>query len=388
MIGNVLIKTTAATAIDCTHIERVTGIKIDSVEPENTVTRYLISIDGGKWRKYNGGAWTFTTEQDLTAESVLAEGNTKEELIALNETALTVIAGTVVDVAVAMKIEGNAELPSVAEFKFNGRNAQIKKDIIYSNVIELGKEAVGITGIEVAKSESSSGAVEVLASVKNDADEWSDYVNYNKINGKAKAIRFKAEVEADRPGISTAILNNVKIHHWENAKTAATEGKSVLVSKPISLENDVNRAHAIIRHPAVKDTEFKVSIILGASKNFADMTCIATRERGSEIEEEYEYAATDSTTSKIVTLKIEIIQNSGTVEDVVLGTGTGKQQAFKLEHHARPETLQVSDSDDWIYKEKTDTLLVTARSGNEIKVSYEWIGKTNYLTALACIFNS
>ena len=293
-----------------------------------------------------------------------------------------------VDVAVAMKIEGNAELPSVKEFKFNGRNAQIKKDIIYSNIIELGKEAVGITGIEVAKSESSSGAVEVLASVKNNADEWSDYVTYDKITGKAKAIRFKAEVEADRPGISTAILNNVKIHHWENAKAAATEGKSVLVSKPISLENDVNKAHAIIRHPAVKDTEFKVSIILGASKNFADMTRIATRERGSEIEEEYEYAAIDSTTSKTVTLKIEIIQNSGTVEDVVLGTGTGKQQAFKLEHHARPETLQVSGSDDWIYKEKTDTLLVTARSGNEIKVSYDWIGKTNYLTALACIFNS
>ena len=78
-----------------------------------------------------------------------------------------------------------------------------------------------------------------------------------------------------------------------------------------------------------------------------------------------------------MTLKVEIIQNSGTSEDVILGTGTGKQQAFKLEHHARPETLQVTGSDDWVYKEKTDTLLVTARSGNEIKVSYDWILKIN-----------
>ena len=377
MIGNVLIKTTAATAIDCTHFEKVTGIVIDSAEPDNTKTRYLISIDGGKWRKYDGSLWTFATEQDLTAESVLAEGNTKEELSALSETALTSIAGTVVDVAVAMKVEGNAELPSVKEFKFIGRNAQIKKDIIYSNVIELGKEAVGITGIEVAKSESSGGAVDVLASVKNDANEWSDYIAYNKVSGKAKAIRFKADVEADRPGISTAILNNVKVHHWENAKAAAIEGKSVLVTKPVTLENEVNKAHAIIRHPAVNDTAFNVSIILGASKNFADMTCIATRERDGEVEEEYEYVASDSTTSKTVTLKVEIIQNSGTSEDVILGTGTGKQQAFKLEHHARPETLQVTGSDDWVYKEKTDTLLVTARSGNEIKVSYDWILKIN-----------
>lgn len=388
MIGNVLIKTTAATAIDCTHIERVTGIEIDSAEPENTVTRYLISIDGGKWRKYNDGVWTFVTEQDLTAESVLAEGNTKEELTALNETALAPVAGTVIDVAVAMKIEGNAELPSVKEFKFNGRNAQIKKDIIYSNVIELGKEAVGITGIDVAKSESSGGAVDVLASVKNDANEWSDYTAYNKVSGKAKAIRFKAEVEADRPSISTAILNNVKVHHWENAKAAAIEGKSVLVTKPVTFENDVNRAHAIIRHPDIRDTEFTVSVILGNSKTFETMTRLSTRERNGEIEEDFEYVATDSTTAKTVTLKVEINQKTGTVTDAVLGTGTGKQQSFKLPHHARPETLQISGSDDWVYKEKTDTLLVTARSGTEIKVSYDWIGKTNYLTALACIFNS
>lgn len=388
MIGNVLIKTTAATAIDCTHIEKATKILIDSAEPANTVTWYLISIDGGKWRKYSGGVWNFATEQDLTAESVLDEGNTKEELTALNETALTSIAGTVVDVAVAMKVESNAELPSISKFDIIGKNSQIKKDIIFSDVLELSKEAVGITGIEVAKSESSGGAVEVFASIQNDANEWSDYVVYNKISGKAKAIRFKAEVEADKPGVSTAILNNVKVRHWQNSKAAAIEGKSVLVTKPIELENEVNRAHAVIRHPAVNDTEFTVSVILGNSKTFETMTRTAIREKNGEIEEDFEYVASGTATSKTVTLKVEINQKSGTVDYALLGTGTGKQQSFKLPHHARPETLQISGSDDWTYKEKTDTLLVTARSGTEIKASYDWIGKTNYLTALACIFNS
>ena len=239
-------KTTAATAIDCTHFEKVLKILIDSAEPTNTETRYLISIDGGKWRKYSNGVWSFAAEQELTAESVLEEGNTKEELTALNETALTSIAGTIVDVAAAMKIEGNAELPSISKFEIIGKNAQVKKEIVFSNVLELSKDAVGITGIEVAKSESSGGAVEVFASVKNDANEWSDYVAYNKVAGKGKAIRFKAEVEVDKPGISTAILNNVKVHHWQNSKAAAIEGKSVLVTRPIILENEVNKAHAII----------------------------------------------------------------------------------------------------------------------------------------------
>ena len=89
-----------------------------------------------------------------------------------------------------------------------------------------------------------------------------------------------------------------------------------------------------------------------------------------------------------MTLKIEIIQKSGTVTEELLGTGTGKQQAFKLAHHARPETLQVVGSNEWEFKEKTDTLLVTAKSGDDIYVSYDWIAKTTNLTALACVFNS
>ena len=388
MIGNVLIKTTAATAIDCSHIERVTGIVIDSAEPDNTQTRYLLSIDGGKWRKHTGTAWTFASEQDLTADSVLDEGNTKAELMALTATELAAFAGKTIDVAVAMQVGNNTELPSISKFDITGKNSQIKKEVILSDVIVLGNEAVGIVDIDVSKSEGSGGVVDVYASVQNEGNEWSDYVLYNKVSGKAKAIRFKAELEVDKPGISTAILNNVKVQHWQSSKAATIEGKSVLVTKPVTLENEVNRAHAIIRHPDVKDTEFKVYVIFGDSESFKEMPHISTYERNGEVEEDFEFVATDDVTSRTVTLKIEIIQKSGTVTEELLGTGTGKQQAFKLAHHARPETLQVVGSNEWEFKEKTDTLLVTAKSGDDIYVSYDWIAKTTNLTALACVFNS
>ena len=110
-------------------------------------------------------------------------------------------------------------------------------------------------------------------------------------------------------------------------------------------------------------------------------------ERDGEIEEDFEFVATD-VTAKTATLKIEIIQQSGTVTEELLGKGTGKQQAFKLAHHARPETLQVTGATEWTFKEKTDTLLVTAKNGNDILVSYDWIAPTAHLTALACVFNS
>lgn len=387
MIDNVLIKTTAATTIDCSHIEKVTGIAIDSSEPDNTQTRYLLSVDGGKWRKYANGVWKFAEEQDLTAESVLSEGNTKAELTALTQNELTAFADKLIDVAVAIKVENNAELPSVNKFELIGKNSQIKKNIVFSKVLELSNESVGITGIDVAKTEGNGGVVEVYASLQNDNGEWSDYIRSDKISGKAKAIRLKAEMEVDRPGTSVAILDNVKVHHWQSGKAAVIEGKSILVTKPITFDNEVNRAHAIIRHPKVKDTEFKVSVIFGNSKTFRDMTRNAVYERDGEIEEDFEFVVTD-VTAKTATLKIEIIQQSGTVTEELLGKGTGKQQSFKLLHNARPESLIVNGSSDWIYKEKTQTLIVTASAGNEITVSYDWIAKPACLTELACSFNS
>ena len=387
MIKNVLIKTTPATAIDCTNIERVTGIVIDSAEPENTLTKYLISVGGGKWRKLEGGTWKSADEQELTAESVLNEGITKAELQALTEDYLSSFGGNLIDVAVAMQVGNNAELPSVTKIEMVGVNAQVKKDVVFSEIFKLSKETVKINGIDVAKTENSGGAVNVFASVQNDAGDWSEYVSCEKIKDKGKAIRFKAELEVDRPGISTAILNNVKIHHWKEDKTATMEGRSVLITKQLTLDNEVSRAHAIIKHPKIADTEFKMFIIFGNTNNFAEMRHTASYEKGDEIEENFEFTAAEAT-SNIVTLKVESYQKSGAIENEILGIGTGKQQAFKLAHNARPETLEIVGSGEWTYKEKTQTLLVTANVGNEISVSYNWIAKPACLTALACSFNS
>lgn len=388
MIKNALIKTTTATAIDCTHIEKINNISIDTSEPTGTQTRYLLSVDGGKWQKYSEGDWNFAIEQDLTAESVLSEGNTKAELISLTENDLTMFSGKIIDVAVAISVENNAEVPTLGNIEFNGTNLQTKKNIIFSDIYKLGTDAVGITGIDVVKNELSGGAVNIYASVLNDSGEWSDYVEYSKLANKGKAIRFKAEVESDKPGISTAILNSVQIHHWQDSKSAAVEGKSVLITKPYTLDGKFKRAHAIIRHPNIKDTEFAMSINLGMSSEYKAMTNIATYERNGEVEEEFEFIAPTDTQVTTVSVKIDFVQNSGTVTEEKLGEGTGRQQIFKLPHHAKAETIQVTGADEWIFKEKTDTLLVTASNGSEIFVSYDWIGQTNCLTAFACTLNS
>ena len=122
------------------------------------MTKYLLSVDGGKWRKREDGIWKLMNETDLTAELVLQEGITKAELQALTENELSAFGGKIIDVAVAMQIGNNAELPSVTKIEMVGVNAQIKKDVFFSNVFKLSKESVKINGIEVAKTENSGGA--------------------------------------------------------------------------------------------------------------------------------------------------------------------------------------------------------------------------------------
>ncbi len=387
MTKKALITTTKATAIDCTHIERVTGIKITSAEPLNTLTRFVTRIKGGNWQAFKNGAWSDVDTQDLTAESVITEGNSKTELTALSETELSAFAGKEIDVAVAMQVASGADYPSVSKFEIAGSNSQIKKDYFYSDVIKLSDNAVGIIDIDAVQTANSGGAVNVYASTRNDAGQWSNYVSYENASNSANAIRFKAEVEIDRPGISIAQLESITIQHLTSSKSGSVEGKSVLVTKPITLADEVSRAHALIRHPVAEDTEFKMSIVFGTSDSFIEMTRISTREKNGIVEEDYEYIVTDDTKSNTVMLKVEIDQQQGTVTGEVLGTGTGRQQVYKLPHNARVETIEVTGSTSWTYKEKTKTLFVTAESGNEVSISYDWIAKTSYLTALACVFN-
>ena len=387
MIRNALIQTTNATMLDCTHFETITGIEIESAEPANTTTRYLMRISGEKWRAFKEGAWAFASSRDLTADIVLNEGNTKAELLALTSTELAIFAGKKIEVAVAHSIDSGNDYPSVSKIKFNGVNSQIKKDYIYSKVIKLSDNAVGITGIDTVQTTRNGGAVTVYASVKDDAGEWSDYTAYDNALSSGSAIRFKAEIEVDKPGISVAQLENVTIQHLTDSKSSSVEGKSVLVTKPIVLADEVSRAHALIRHPVAEDTDFSVSIVFGTSDNFLNMTKTSTREKNGIVEEDYEYIVTDDTKSNTVMLKAEIDQQKGTVTGEVLGSGTGRQQVYKLAHNARPETIEVTGSTSWTYKEKTKTLFVTAESGNEVSISYDWIAETSYLTALACVFN-
>lgn len=478
-IKTALVQTTAASEADCSRMEKVTGIVINEKANANGTTRFLVKAGDGNWQKWDStdSQWADAATQELTPASVYEEGSTKAALTALTETALTGWAGKKIAFAVSWQFNADdgTSFP-ITNLTVNGQTGGTQLyDTVYSTAIALttgADMAVDIIDITVDKTETSGGKVTLLAAIQDAGGNWSDYVDYSTLvttpATQAKAIRFKAELYAPTPGTSVAAINSVSIRHRTDNVTVFSEGTGVCITKTKNFVNTIGRAHAMIKHPVVKDTEVSVYLalreppveikneVLGvgdgeqhtvtlknmenlASHGFAlyfdeveqgagsysfstadgqvtftapegaSVTCdyiygweterfvpmvhdmvYPDADDNNLVDDQFDYIATkdDDPRGSVGTLRVEIKQNTGKVKDEVLGTGTGNLQAFVLAHHAKPETIVVApDGAEWVYREKIDTILITAQQGAEIKVSYDWAAKTNYIESIGCIFN-
>lgn len=470
-----LIITTAASAADVTDFPTVTGVVITATEPEGTATRYLFKI-GGSWKKYDtlNQQWADATTQELTAASVMEEGNTKAEINALATAAFAGWAGNTVHVAAALQTT-NANQPSITSIQVKGQaEGQQTVETTYSDTVTLADVPVEILDINADTEVSDGGSVQVLASILGgtmDENGWSEYKPYTDFvtnpATSAKAIKFKFVKTAPNVGVSTATIKSVSVKHRTDNVAVFSEGTGVCLTKTYNFVNGISRAHLMVKHPVVPDTEITAQIalreaphtvtgeVLGtgtgaqqtvtlahtenlASHKFAlyfdgvqqaaasysysptDGQVTFTAEEGVSVTADYVYGWTkerfvnmvhdteypdkdDNTlvddqfdyaagagdpTGSVGTVRVTLIQHTGSVRNEALGTGTGTQQSFKLAHHAKSETITVTPATaTWRFKDNTDVLMVTAPQGEPISVSYDWAARTNYLESVACIFN-
>ena len=293
-----LVKTNTATAIDLENYSTVTGLAIVSEEPAGTAAGYVLALDDGAWQMYdtNQGAWVDVATQALTASSVLAEGNTKAELLALTATQLDRFAGHAVHIAVAMsQSDTTLNIPSLTSVKFIGQsNDRLTKKTVESPEISLTEldADVEILDITVDKEEVAGGGVAVKAATKDKDGNWSEYVDFENLLTSpatvAKAIKFKGVLTSPDPGNSSATLRSVSIKHRTDNVAVFSEGTGVCLTKTYNFVNPISRAHLMVKHPIVQDTEISAQIALRETPN--------------------------------------------TVAGEVLGTGTGAQQTVTLAH--------------------------------------------------------
>lgn len=272
MARTALIKTTTASQRDCASFSTVTGIAITADIPTGCDMRFGIKVDDGTYKKYDTSTntWKDLTTQDMTAQTLLSEGNTKAELEALTSPALISMPGNTVNFAIALSMGDTATaIPSITAIKISGvTGSTVTQESVESDAITLSESngAVDILSIDVNKTEVSGGTVSVLASTQDAGGTWGAYVDYTKLITSppttAKAIKFKAVLNAPTPGTSIAKINSVAIKHRTDNVAVFSEGTGVCITKTYDFVNTIGRAHLMVKHPIVQDTEISAYVSL------------------------------------------------------------------------------------------------------------------------------
>lgn len=482
MAKTALVLTTTISQIDCSQMSAITGLAIVSTEPANTTTKYAFKTASGVWRRWNttSSAWENLPTQSITATSLLSEGNTKAELLAVAVANLQWLAGAKIDAAVAFTMTDTAaEPPSLTSITANGTTAStVYEKVITSDSITITSvdSAVDILDIQVEKTEVAGGTVQVKASIQGNDNNWSDWKtveNYVTTPAtEAKAIKLQAVLTAPSINVSQASLASVSVKHRTDNVAVFAEGTGSCVTKTYNFIREMQRAHLMVKRPVVPDTEIKAYIsirpkpvsisqeVLGvgdgaqhtytlkhptnvAAHTFAvyfggtkqtagfafsstDGKVTCTAPAGVSVTADYDYnwlpeefvpmsydaqypdahnsemvndqfnyvvvAATDPKGS-VSAIRIDLIQKKGTITGEAVGTGSGALQSFKLAHKAKIETLVIKAAGsplaqaNWTYKDKTNTLFVTAPQGAAITADYDWAADPVYLDNFACVWN-
>lgn len=468
-----LIITTTASAADSSDFPTVTGMEILANEPEHTATRYLIKIDD-TWQKYDttNSIWSDAAEQNLTPASVMSEGNTAAVINNLPAAAFADFTGKTVNVAVALQTADTGVQPTVTAISVKGESgAQTLSRTVNHETVTLADAEVEIVDIHVETEEVGEGKANVQASIQKADNSWTEYQSYDNFVTSpattAKAIKFRSVLSVRQIGVDSAKVVSVNVKHRTDNVAVFSEGTGVCLTKTYNFINPISRAHLMVKHPIVQDTEITAQIALRESPNtvtgevlgtgtgteqtvtlahtenlashnfalyfdgvqqnsasysysptdgqvtftaqegvsvtadyvygwteerFVDMvhdTEYPDKDDNTLVDDQFDYAAGEGDpTGSVGTVRVTLIQHTGTVRNEALGTGTGNQQSFKLAHHAKAETIAVLPAEaTWKFKDNTDVLLVTAPAGEQVSVSYDWAARTNYLESVACIFN-
>lgn len=361
----------------------------------------MIQIAGGDWVVFRNGAWQPASEQNISPALVMNEGNTSQDLNALQEKDLVGFGYKTIDIAAGFQASVT-DVPTIDEFTVEGRSV---KDLVRESELptlpteDVHGHASKIFNIEVNRSEIG-GWVDLLASLQNEDGTWTDFQDYKVYFGakeyKAKAIRFRGRYNLTASG-TIAKLNQISVEHQTGRSTLFVGDKTTCITRYFDMPCEIHKAHLNLKHTSVRDTSYDAYVSFMSdeqpeawNKMTRDVIRVDKVDK-NYVDEQFDYEATDENkwpSGKRVAIRIDIYQDSGTETNVALGVGTGASTKYFLPHHALWDSIKVSpEGAKWTYDSITDTLDVTAPAQSEISVSYDWKSKTTFLKSMACIFN-
>ncbi len=268
---------------------KVTGFSVEGIQPANTNRKVAFKVDNA-WNKLNtSGALVPLPTQAITSDSVLAEGNSVDELTAL--TNVPALVGKLVYPAFALYADENATvMPTIGmtvkaeidttvdvytktsysqEFVLhNSRDVLVKSISVDSNTQGNGNitlKARYATFDETAITEEGAELTE----------KWSDYVDLlSVINVKCHKLQIRADYQVSiTDGSDSATLNDVIITYIKDV-VAKVDGTTDLVTLTEQFTNDLTYVHAYIKHKELIDADLKTYVRLQKTPKKAEFKLI------------------------------------------------------------------------------------------------------------------
>lgn len=246
---------TSKTPVNLLNKTSVSGFTVKGIEPANTKRRVAFKVED-KWNKLSAeGALTPLATQEITADSVLEEGNTVAELEAI--TATTGLAGKLIYPAVALYADPEAEVMPTFGMTVNAEidtTVNVYSYTGYSQEYSLSAgEDVQVVNVVAETETTGEGNVVVTARLKQ-GGEWTDYMALSDTAMKqASALQLKAVYTVtNTDGSQSAKVKNVTIRYTTSGATV--NGVSTdIVTKTQRFTNDLVYAHCYVKHKKLQD---------------------------------------------------------------------------------------------------------------------------------------
>lgn len=239
---------------------RVTGFNISGIEPANTSRHVAFKVDD-VWNKLaiSSGTASLTAleTQEITADSLIAEGNTVAELQSVTD--CTPFVGKLVYPAVALYADSSAEVMPTFGMTVNALidttvNVYSFTDYSQEYAISDGDD-VSIISLVAETELKGNGKVDITARIKSNG-EWSEYMSLNAVQMKqASAIQLKAVYTvSNTDGSDSAKITSVVIkYNTAGAVTSTSTTEIVTVTQKFT--NDLTYVHAYCKHKELIDAK-------------------------------------------------------------------------------------------------------------------------------------
>ena len=328
---------TSKSPINLLDKSTVNGFTVAGVEPEKTERRVVFKVDD-KWNKLTitsgTAALTPLTTQDITAYSVLKEGNTAAEISSV--TSCPPMVGKLVYPAVALYADESATVMPTFGLTVKAAidtTVNVYTYTDYSQEYSFGRDDVNLVSLVAETETKGGGKVDITARIKT-AGTWSEYQPLNNCQMKqASAVQLKAVYSVQSTdGSDSAAIKSVTVTYSTSGATVADATTDIVtVTKRFSY--DLSYVHAYIKHKQLIDAKINAYCALRKRPAYRDM--------------------------------------------VQVGNGTGSLTTYKLaDAGINQDTLKVyvdgKAINDYGYNTETSELTITADKDAVISASYEY----------------